>query len=114
MDIYAEYDAKGWPSIDPRSPRYCYQPCWTGVHVCGQHPDGDNCLTALNLPTRGTAEAVALFERAKAELAEAEDGESDFIVDLVINGDIDRDFRMNRQMLDRLKALSAAPGEAGE
>lgn len=110
MDLHAEYEAKGWPSIDPRSPRYCYQPCGTGVHVCGQHPDGDNCLTVLNLPARGTAEAVALFDRAKAELAEPDDVESDFIVDLMINGDCDRDFRMNRQMLDRLVSLQAEQG----
>lgn len=112
MGIYAEYSAKGWPSIDPRSPDYCYQPCRIGLHVCGQHPDGDNCLTVLNLPTRNKSEAVDLFERAKADLAEPDKSESDFIVDLVIDGDIDRDFRMNRQMLDRLKSIAQIKGGA--
>lgn len=105
--VYAEYAAKGWPSIDPSSPDYCYRPCKTGVHVCGQHPDGDNCMTVLNLPAPSPAEAIALFSKAKAELAEAENADTDFIVDLMINGDCDCDFPMNRQMLERLRALAA-------
>lgn len=107
QDIYAEYDAEGWPSIDPRSPDYCYQTCVTGVHVCGHHPDGMNCLTIANFPRRTAREARALFEAAKAECAVTAGEPDDFIVDLMIGGDIAEDFPMSRQMLTRLSALAA-------
>ncbi|MHC3128153.1 hypothetical protein OB03_13110 [Brevundimonas sp. GN22] len=110
-NLYAEYDAKGWPSIDPRSANYCYRPCFNGIHVCGVHPDGDNCLTVLNLPLEHGA-ARSLFDAAKAELSEPDKDESDFIVDLCVDGDINEDFRMNRQMLGRLRSMADAMMEA--
>jgi hypothetical protein len=104
--IDADYAAKGWPSIDPKSKDYCYQPCRFGVHVCGEHPDGENCMTVANITVQTEAEARALFERAKTELAEptAQD-DSDFVVDLQIDDDCSEDFLMNRQMLARLLAM---------
>jgi hypothetical protein len=104
-DLYSEYAAKGWPSVDPRARDYCYRPCRFGLHVCGHHPDGMNCLTIANVPTRSPADAVALFERAKAELAAPEGEDADFVVDLQLDHDCDRDFMMHRQMLDRLIAM---------
>lgn len=103
--LYEEYAAKGWPTINPRSPDYCYQPCRFGLHVCGYHPDGMNCLTIANLPVRNAAEARALFDRAKAELAAADGEDADFVVDLQIDHDHEEDFMMNRQMLNRLLAM---------
>ncbi len=103
--LYEEYAAKGWPTIDPRSPDYCYQPCRFGLHVCGHHPDGMNCLTVANVPTPDAATARALFDRAKAELSAVDGDDADFVVDLQIDHDHDEDFMMNRQMLARLLAM---------
>lgn len=101
----AEYAAKGWPLIDPRSSGYCYQPCVNGLHVCGFHPDGNNFLTIANIKVRSPAEARVLFERAKAELGEPAGSDGDYVVDLQMEGDCCEDFMMNRQMLDRLIAM---------
>lgn len=101
----ATYAARGWPIVDPWSTNHCYQPCRFGLHVCGEHPDGINALTILNVPVATAALARDLFDRARAELA-AEPGQPfDFVVDLQIDHDCDQDFRMNRQMLDRLIAM---------
>ena len=100
-----EYAAKGWPLIDPRSPGYCYQPCENGLHVCGFHPDGNNFLTIANVLVRTEQEARDLFDRAKADLASPDGEDGDFVVDLQIDGGCSDDFRMNRQMLDRLIAM---------
>lgn len=105
--LNAEYAAKGWPLIDPRSPDYCYQPCVNGLHVCGLHPDGDNFLTIANLAVRTPQEARALFDRVKVEIACTPGEDGDFVVDLQTDGDCEADFPMNRQMLDRLRILSA-------
>lgn len=103
QEMAAEYEAKGWPSIDPYSQDYCYQPCLYGVHVCGPHPDGINCLSEANFPALNEKGARALFAKARAEF-EARDGEpDDLIVDLMIDGDILEDFPMSRQMLGRLR-----------
>lgn len=107
--LYREYDAKGWPSIDPSSREYCYQPCRFGLHVCGHHPDGMNCLTIANLEVATEAAALDLFARAKAELASTET-DADFVVDLQINDEHTDDFMMHRQMLDRLIAMGATNG----
>jgi hypothetical protein len=104
--LYEEYAARGWPSIDPRSRDYCYQPCRFGLHVCGEHPDGTNCMSVANFPTKDAATARALFEAAKADLSEPDKDESDFVVDLMVDHDTPEDFRMNRQMLARLSALA--------
>lgn len=106
----AEYRAKGWPTIDPRSPDYCYQPCETGLHVCGLHPDGKNFLTIANFPAATEEGARALFERARSELSTPLGEEGDFVIDLQIDGSCGEDFWMTRQMLDRLAALAKAKG----
>lgn len=110
----AEYRAKGWSTIDPRKRDYCYQPCRFGIHVCGHHPDGQNCMTILNIPTRTFAEAEALFQTAMADLAEPAGQEADYVVDLQNNYDCERDFMMNRQMIDRLRALTVQGDAAME
>ncbi len=107
-DLEREYRAKGWPVVNPYSRDYCYRPCRFGLHVCGHHPDGMNCMTIANFPTRTAAEAVALFEAAKAELAEPEGEDGDFVVDLQIDHDCECDFMLNRQMLARLEVLARA------
>lgn len=108
-DLDREYRAKGWPTIDPRKPDYCYQPCENGLHVCGFHPDGLNFLTVANIRTPNAEAAKGLFERARLECC-AEDGEPvDLIVDLQIEGECDRDFPMTRQMLERLQSLHLSP-----
>lgn len=111
-----EYRAKGWPTIDPRKSDYCYQPCENGLHVCGFHPDGDNFLTIANVRVRSADEARALFDRAKNELSTPDGEGGDFVIDLQMDGECSEDFMMNRQMLDRLKALSRAtsPAEGSE
>lgn len=108
-DLNAEYAAKGWPTIDHRKADYCYQPCRFGLHVCGEHPDGMNFLTVANFPTRGSASARELFDRAKAEFAVADGEDGDLVVDLMLNSDCEEDFTMNRQMLDRLRVLASEP-----
>ncbi|WP_295228028.1 hypothetical protein [uncultured Brevundimonas sp.] len=111
--LNAEYAAKGWPLIDPRSPDYCYQPCENGLHVCGFHPDGNNFLTIANVRVRSADEARALFDRAKAELATPEGDDGDFVIDLQMDGECSEDFQMNRQMLDRLMSLASATHHTG-
>ena len=112
--LNAEYAAKGWPLIDPRSREYCYQPCTNGLHVCGFHPDGNNFLTIANVRARSADEARALFDRAKAELATHEGEDADFVIDLQMDGECSDDFRMNRQMLDRLTSLAPATHHTGD
>lgn len=114
-----EYRAKDWPVVNPYSRDYCYQPCRYGVHVCGHHPDGMNCLTIANFPTQTREQAEALFEAAKAECAEPEGEDADFVVDLQLDHDCERDFMMNRQMLERLETIyramiAAAPPRPAE
>lgn len=109
--LNVEYAAKGWPLIDPRASGYCYQPCDTGVHVCGFHPDGNNFLTIANFKARSAEQAREIFETAKADLAGTkEDG--DFVIDLQIDGSVEGDFYMSRQMLDRLASIHARATEA--
>lgn len=98
--------AKGWPSVNPNSPDYCYQPCTNGLHVCGIHPDESNFLTVCNLPTATPRAARDLFERARLECAATEGEPCDLVVDLQQRGDCSEDFPMTRQMLDRLRALA--------
>lgn len=120
----AEYAAKGWPSIDPRSPAYCYQPCENGLHVCGLHPDENNFLTIDNFPTAEAESARALFNQARMECCSEKGEPYDFVVDLQQDDDCCEDFTMNRQMLWRLEQLHAlglpanpaipAPSDGGE
>lgn len=94
-------------STDGYSPDYCYTPCDNGLHVCGHHPDGVNCLTVVNLPTPDAAEARVLFDVAKAECGATPDEPDDYVVDLQQNDDLVDDFFMSRQMLPRLIGIWA-------
>ena len=97
---------------DHRRPDYCYDPCRQGLHVCGHHPDGVNCLTVVNLPVRTEREARALFEAAK-QFACAEGEPDDYVIDFQIDWSVEEDFLMSRQMLDPLIRLWAQhQGEA--
>lgn len=91
---------------DPRAADYCYTPCEHGLHVCGFHPDGENFLTVMNLPVLTAAQARALFDAARADVA-GEDSDRDLVVDLMQHGACEEDFSMNRQMLERLALLWA-------
>lgn len=91
---------------------YCYTPCVYGLHVCGVHPDGENFLTVVNLSVRTAREARALFEAAK-QFACAEDEPDDYVIDCQLDGLVEEDFLMSRQMLDPLIRLWAQhQGEA--
>lgn len=91
---------------DPRRSDYCYAPCENGLHVCGRHPDGVNCLTVVNLPVGTEHEARALFEAAK-QFACADGEPDDYVVDFQLDWSVEEDFLMSRQMLDPLIRLWA-------
>lgn len=84
-----------------------YNPCDSGLHICAVDEEAEHgpFVTVENLPLPAAA-AQAIFEAAKAELGEKEGG--DFNVDLMIDTYHLDDFRMNRQMLDRLKRMVSA------
>lgn len=54
--------------------------------------------------------AEALFDRLKAEFEASDDEPRDLVVDLVVDGDIDRDFTMTREMPERL--ATGSPSKA--
>ena len=83
-------------------PRHCYQPCETGLHVVGQHPDGVNCYTVANLTMRNPDAARGLWEAARVAYEVAEGEPHDLVVDLMQNTHHTDDFLMTRQMLARL------------
>lgn len=97
---------------NPRKDDYCYQPCQHGLHVCGQHPDGDNFLTIVNLPVRTAEEGQALFNVAKAAFATTSGEPQELVIDRQADFDTHEDFPMSRQMLDRLVRFWATGGEA--
>ncbi len=84
-----------------------YAPCQSGLHVCGADEDANEFFTEANHPL-GPTKAILLFERAKAECAAREGEPTDFVVDLMRDGDIVEDFPISRQMLPRLAALADA------
>lgn len=83
-----------------------YDPCKRGLHVCGINATETEFKTILNLPLASKAQARALFDQAFAELACEEP--FDMVVDLVEDFDIEEDFPIRRQSLDRLKSMHAA------
>lgn len=89
-----------------------YHPCPTGLHVCGIDDEGNRPVgphfTVLNLVAADADAARRLFDAGKIECAANEDVESDFIVDLMIDGDHVDDFPMMRQMLERLRIVAGA------
>lgn len=84
-----------------------YRPCRTGLHVCGADAEEIEPVTVLNLPATSAEEARRRFALAKAECAQLDGEDPDLVVDLMIAGDIEEDFRMRRQMLQRLEAAAA-------
>jgi hypothetical protein len=103
--VNTEAKEEWWPSTDPWSPDYCYRPRKNGLHVCGEHPDGVNCMTVANFPARSAAEAQAMFEQARSECAALPDEPHDLIVDLNRDWDCETDFPITRQALAKLQAL---------
>lgn len=98
--------------VNHRKDDYCYQPCRHGLHVCGQHPDGDNFLTIVNLPVMFAADSQALFDAAKALFATTTGEPQELVVDRQTDFDTHEDFPMSRQMLDRLVRFWATGGDA--
>lgn len=92
-----------------------YDPPDNGVHLCGQHADDEQPYTAASYPM-GADNARKLFLLAKAA-AETPREEGDFVVDLLIGGDIEDDFWTSRQMWSRAIAAwnvaSLQPEQAG-
>ena len=79
-----------------------YDPCDTGLHFCGQTCLSKNSqpYTALNIEAVTDIAARKLYEAAKA-VAECEDDEADYIIDLQLSGDCNEDFSTNRQLLPK-------------
>lgn len=88
--------------LHPDRDDYCYRPCRHGLHVCGIHPDGVNCMTVANFPVRSAAAAKAPFEEAKQRFASRDDEPDDLVVDLQRDWDCEEDFVISRQMLQPL------------
>lgn len=86
-----------------------YQPCRTGLHLCGQTPDGEQPYTAANIPATSFWQANEMFKAAR-RVGECEEGEADFCCDLMLSGDCDRDFWTNRQLWPAIRRELAAFG----
>ena len=82
-----------------------YAPCRNGVHVCGADEEANEFYTERNFPSVNRR----AFERARLECAASTDEPSDFVVDFMLYGDIEDDFRVTRQMLNRLSAILNEP-----
>ena len=90
-----------------------YHPCRTGLHVCGADHDANEFFTQANHPPAPSA-ARAVFQQARDELGQPEGQLFDFVVDLMIDGDIADDFTISRQMLARLAAMATPPVRSAE
>lgn len=100
--IYIE-NAATWRDADGNSN---YMPCDNGVHLCGQTDDGEQPVTLQNYPFPHNARHM--WQAAK-DVAECPYGEPhDFVVDLMIGGDLVDDFCSNRQLWPRALAVWAA------
>jgi hypothetical protein len=75
-----------------------YSPCKNGIHVCGISAAEEEFVTVANVP--GVSERK--FDMLENEYALPEGEDPDLIVDLVIDGDLIRDFGIRRQSLDVL------------
>lgn len=76
-----------------------YDPPENGVHLCGQTGDGVQPTTVATYPMF-PAQAESAWLIAK-DVAECEEGEADFIVDLCLGGQLECDFWSNRQLWPR-------------
>lgn len=82
-----------------------YRPCTTGLHVCGVFEEGHGgFFTERNFALGSREAATRLFKAGQVEFGSGDDG--DFIIDLMIDGDLMDTFYIRRQMLDRLAALA--------
>lgn len=75
-----------------------YSPCTNGLHVCGISGDEEEFVTVQNVP--GVTEQT--FDLLEAHYALPEGEDPDLVVDLVIDGDLIRDFGIRRQSLAAL------------
>lgn len=71
----------------------------SGIHLCGQTDDGEQPTTIANYPMRDRAEAERAWQLAR--VAECPFEEADFIVDIVVDGDVPDGFPSNRQLWPR-------------
>lgn len=84
-----------------------YHPCRFGLHVCGFTHD-DRPLTLANFPVPSEADAYALWDLVRRDVAEPDGTDGDILLDLMVDGDVEDNVWMRRQMLDRLKVLAEA------
>lgn len=82
-----------------------YNPCPNGIHVCGADVAADEFFSEANYP----GATIEQFSRARAELAAGDDDPMEFVVDMMVAGDIADDFAITRQMLPRLAQICGAP-----
>lgn len=85
-----------------------YRPCHNGIHICGKDHDEVEPVTVANFPMI-PSQARRIFQQVAADFG---DTDGDMVVDLVIGGDIEDDFWLRRQMLDRLSQTLTAACEA--
>lgn len=86
-----------------------YNPCSCGVHLCGQTDDGKQPTTMQNYPAATEDEARQMWLVARV-FAECEEDEADFIVDLMIDDEVQFDFWSNRQIWPRaIEAWESKP-----
>ena len=83
-----------------------YEPCRTGIHLCGSNAADDAPITLANypMPLDQAREALA---KIRAECQEP-DGEFDVVVDLVVDDDILEGVTVRRQMLNRVAVICGA------
>ena len=83
-----------------------YHPCDNGLHICGFFENNNTIQpkTMLNVPF---SDPQRLFEVAKEQCEAPRDEETgNYIVDLMINGDICADFETNRQMFEVIERIA--------
>lgn len=81
-----------------------YHPCRTGIHICGVDDEANEFFSEANYPLRSPHVARLTFSVAKVCRSRQGDPQ-DFVVDLMIDGDIIEDFYCSRQMLNRIATI---------
>lgn len=89
----------------PSAARLCpmcaaYQPCTTGIHVCGSDDVEGWPVTLASFPATDHADLLSLYDRLKRDY---EEPDHDIIVDMFVGGELRDNFGVRRQMLDRIK-----------
>lgn len=82
-----------------------YNPCRTGIHVCGFDPVVRQFLTAENLPLPEPG-ARHVWETARRRLELGSVGDPDFVVDLWIGGRLLNSFVIERNRVGDLLVLA--------